>query len=131
MNGPPTTGETGSRNAGGAGRLRIADRVIEKIAGQAAREVDRAGGAGRRVLGVAVGSGDTAPPRVQARMHGDVATVSIDLSVAWPAPLREVTVQVRQRVTERLAELAGVRQAQVDIRVIALVADTPTERRVS
>lgn len=114
----------------GPGRLSIADRVIEKIAAQAAGEIDRAGGAVRRILGMTVGSAENSGPRVHARVDGDVATVSMDLSVAWPAPLREVTMQVRERVTARLAELAGVTQTQVDIRVVALLTEDPQQRRV-
>jgi uncharacterized alkaline shock family protein YloU len=114
---------------GGPGRLTIADRVVEKIASQAANEVDRATGAPRRVLGVHVG-GDDRAPQVDAHVDGGVATVSIVMSVAWPAPVRDVTRRVRDRVTERLAELAGITRAQVDIRVSALSAETTTERRV-
>lgn len=114
---------------GGPGRLTIADRVVEKIASQAANEVDRATGAPRRVLGVHVG-GDDRAPQVDAHVDGGVATVSIVMSVAWPAPVRDVTRRVRDRVTERLAELAGITRAEVDIRVSALSAETTTERRV-
>lgn len=114
---------------GGPGRLTIADRVVEKIASQAANEVDRATGAPRRVLGVHVG-GDDRAPQVDAHVDGGIATVSIVMSVAWPSPVREVTRRVRAQVTERLADLAGITRAQVDIRVSALSAETTTERRV-
>lgn len=113
---------------GGPGRLTIADRVIEKIAGQAADEVDRAGGSIRRVLGVPLGGPSAGPPRVHASIDGDAAMVSIDLSVTWPAPVREVATQVRQRISDRLAELAGVRRTQVDIRVVSLVDPVPQRR---
>ena len=112
------------------GRLEIADRVIERIAGQAAAEVDRATGAPRRVLGVSVGS-QTDHPHVSARVDGHVAVVGVVMSVAWPAPVTEVTEQVRARIVQQLADLVGVRVAQVDIRVTALVSEQSSERRVS
>jgi uncharacterized alkaline shock family protein YloU len=52
------------------------------------------------------------------------------MSVAWPAPVAEVTEQVRARIVQRLADLADVRTAQVDIRVTALVAERRDDRRV-
>lgn len=120
----PAAGDAATR-----GRLEIADRVIERIAAQAAAEVDQATGTSRRVLGVAFGEEDQRP-RVTARVDGDVATVAVVMSVAWPAPVPEVTEQVRARITQRLTELADMRTAQVDIRVTALAAERRQERRV-
>jgi uncharacterized alkaline shock family protein YloU len=117
-------------SAAARGRLDIADRVIERIAVQAAAEVDLATGAPRRVLGVSVGS-PTDRPDVSARVDGDVAIVDVVMSVAWPAPVTTVTEQVRARIMQQLADLAGVRAAQVDIRVTALVSEQSGERRVS
>ncbi|PRY50649.1 cell envelope-related Asp23 family protein [Geodermatophilus tzadiensis] len=114
----------------GRGRLVVADRVVERIAAQAAAEVDRATGSPRRLLGVAVGSAEDRP-QVDARVDWPVATVSVVMSVAWPAPVLEVTEQVRRHVTERLAALAGVRTAGVDIRVTALPGPRSRDRRVS
>ncbi|MBM7804685.1 putative alkaline shock family protein YloU [Geodermatophilus bullaregiensis] len=108
----------------------MADRVVEKIAAQAATEVDRATGSPRRVLGVALGSADERP-QVSAQVDWPVATVSVVMSVAWPAPVLEVTEQVRRHVVERLATLAGVRTAGVDIRVTALPGPRSGDRRVS
>jgi uncharacterized alkaline shock family protein YloU len=113
----------------GRGHLEIADRVIERIAAQAAAEVDRATGTSRRVLGLSVGTQDERPD-VTARVDGDVATVDVVMSVAWPAPVVEVTEQVRARIVQQLADLADVRTAQVDIRVTALVAERRDDRRV-
>ena len=127
----PADGTVPADDAAAArGRLEIADRVIERIAAQAAAEVDRATGAPRRVLGVSVGS-PTDRPDVSARVDGHVAVVDVVMSVAWPAPVTKVTEQVRSRIVQQLADLAGVRAAQVDIRVTALVSEQSGERRVS
>jgi uncharacterized alkaline shock family protein YloU len=125
----PPADSTAGGDAAGRGQLRIADRVIERIAAQAAAEVDRATGTSRRVLGVSLGSQDDRPD-VSTRVDGDVATVDVVMSVAWPAPVAEVTEQVRARIVQRLADLADVRTAQVDIRVTALVAERRDDRRV-
>jgi uncharacterized alkaline shock family protein YloU len=111
------------------GRLTVADRVVERIAAQAAAEVDAATGAPRRRLGVPVGGSDDRP-RVTARVDGDVAVVGVEMAVAWPAPVLEVTGRVRERVVAALADLAGVRAAQVDVRVTALTVAGRGERRV-
>ncbi len=115
------------------GRLVVADRVVEKIASQAATEVDRATGAPRRVLGLSLGSATGSAedrPQVSAHVDWPVATVSVVMSVAWPAPVLEVTEQVRRHVEEQLATLAGVRTAGVDIRVTALPGPRSRDRRV-
>ena len=112
------------------GTLQVADRVIEKIAAHAATEVTHVTGSPRRGLGLAVGS-DAGTPHVSASVHGDVATVHIDLAVTWPAPVTEVTRAVRRAVVERLTTLAGITTAQVDIEVSALPGARRDQGRVA
>jgi uncharacterized alkaline shock family protein YloU len=104
------------------GSTAIADRVLERIAAIVVDELEHAGGTARRVLGVQLGKdGTEAAPKVNASVDGHVATVSIRLSVVYPAPIRAVTREVRQRVMNRVAELTGVRVGQVDIDIARLV----------
>lgn len=111
------------------GRLAIADRVVERVAARAVTEVDRATGAPRTVFGQPLGAarGNT-PPRVSARVDGDVVTVTVSMSVAWPAPVREVAAAVRRRVADRVAELTGLRVDSVDIDVPTLLTAASTPR---
>ena len=124
----PATGTTTGDQAGelpapsDRGRTRIADRVVEKVAARAVAEVDNATGVARQVLGVRLGAaGDDAPARVNADVDGGVVLVRVTMAVQWPAPVREVTRQVRAHVTDRVAELTGLQVAGVDIDVSTLL----------
>jgi uncharacterized alkaline shock family protein YloU len=104
------------------GQTTIADRVVSKIAARAAAEVEQTAGAGRQVFGITVGRpARTAPPRTEVRIDGNVALVQVTMSVAWPASVRQVAQQVRQRVTEQVRALTGMTVAEVEVRVTALV----------
>lgn len=124
----PAAGPDGSSDPGQRGRLTIAPRVVERVAQRAVAEVDSATGSPTRVLGIALGTGDSA--RVSATVHADAADVTVDMSVTWPAPVREVTEQVRSRVATQLRELVGIQHTHVAIRVTALVTEAPEQRRV-
>ncbi len=112
------------------GGLTIADRVVEKVAAQAVTEVDRATGTPRTVLGQALGRAtEDSPARTSALVDGDLVTVTVSMSVHWPAPVREVTAQVRRRVVERVQELTGLQVVEVDIDVPTLLTKrNPTPR---
>ncbi len=112
------------------GRLTIADRVVEKVAAQAVTEVDRATGAPRTVLGQTLGrASEDSPARTSAQVDGDLVTVTVSMSVSWPAPVRDVTAQVRRRVVDRVEELTGLHVADVDIDVPTLLTKhNPTPR---
>ncbi len=112
------------------GRLTIADRVVEKVAARAVAEVDRATGAPRTVLGQTVGRAtEDTPARTSAQVDGDIVTVTVSMSVAWPAPVRDVTAEVRRRVVQRIGELVGLHVAEVDIDVPTLLTrHTPVPR---
>jgi uncharacterized alkaline shock family protein YloU len=129
---PPATAEAASAGAplpepADRGRTTIADRVVEKIAAQAAAEVDLATGGPRRLLGL---GGQSDRPQVDARVDWPIATVDVVMAVAWPAPVAAVSDQVRRRIEDRLTTLAGVRTAGIDIRVSALTLETTTGPRV-
>ncbi len=110
-----------------AGRVMIADRVLERIATRALTEVDEIGGVARRVLGVRLGeNGAETAPRVEAHVDGKLATLRMSVSVVYPAPVRQVARRARDHISQRLGELTGLEIRQVDINVATLI---PAERR--
>lgn len=112
------------------GRTDIADRVVEKIAGYALTEVAEAGGVSRRLLGVPVGRpGAGATPQVDARIDGHLATLSMTVSVLYPAPVRRVTSRLRDHVAARVGALTGLDVRQVDVDVDTLSHPEPFHGR--
>jgi uncharacterized alkaline shock family protein YloU len=115
------------------GTISIADQVVSKIAAQAAAENPDAGASAARMLGRAVpgaarvpGVRDTdlqARPKASVEVDGAKAFVALEISVRWPAPVPEVTDQVRSHVRERVMELAGLSADEVDITVADLATD--------
>jgi uncharacterized alkaline shock family protein YloU len=120
------------------GRITVADRVVTKIAAQAAGENPDAGAAASRVLGRAVpgaghlgvrGTDLDALPKTTVQVDGSKAYVHLEITVRWPASIAEVTGQVRAHVRERVRELAGLEVDEVHIVVASLATDiTPPPR---
>jgi uncharacterized alkaline shock family protein YloU len=119
------------------GRIRIADPVVTKIAAWAAAENPDAGAATARVLGRAVpgavpgvrGTDLDALPKTTVQVDGAKAYVTLEIAVRWPAPVAEVTGQVRRHVRDRVRDLAGLEVDEVHIVVADLAADiTPPPR---
>ncbi|RJK94945.1 Asp23/Gls24 family envelope stress response protein [Vallicoccus soli] len=116
------------------GRLTVAPRVVERVAAAAAARVPGAGGVRHGVLGALGGlGGDAADPRtadVGARVDGDVAVVSLALSVRWPEDVRRVVAAVREAVRTEVARTCAVRVLRVDVEVLRLDASVPDRPRV-
>jgi uncharacterized alkaline shock family protein YloU len=103
------------------GTLRIAPRVVERIAGAAASEIHGVGGRRR----------DGQPGvRVAASMHGSAARLRIGLPIAYPLPIRATVAQVRRHVSERIQALTDVTLSQVDVEVTEFTAPARPRRRV-
>lgn len=102
------------------GRLVIGHRVVEKIARQAASEVAAAGGSSGGILGVGAHTDMSALPEVDVELSGQTASIDLDIAIAYPAPLRQATEQVRQHVMDRVAEMAGIQVTRVDLTITAL-----------
>ncbi|MFI1652418.1 hypothetical protein ACH4XT_36570 [Streptomyces avidinii] len=83
------------------GSTRIADRVVAKIAAQAAREVlDTTSGA---------------PAHATVTVHHDIARVRVSLEVDYPSDLAAQCAAVRRQVALRVEECASMSVPEVDI----------------
>jgi uncharacterized alkaline shock family protein YloU len=106
---------------GQRGQTTIADRVVARVAAQAAAEVEQTGGAARQLIGITLGrqTGE-GTARVSVRIDGHLAMIEMRLSVAYPAPVRALTREVRRHVMERVTGLTGFEVRAVDIDVASL-----------
>ncbi len=113
------------------GRLTVADRVVERVAGYAAAQVDGAAAAPRRLLGIPVGEARAdAEAAVRATVDGRVATVAATIAVAWPQSVRRVTEALRARVREDVRRITDVEVAHVDVDVMDFATAAAPARRV-
>ncbi|MGV8965767.1 MAG: Asp23/Gls24 family envelope stress response protein [Cellulomonas sp.] len=110
---------------GERGDLEIAGRVVQNVAAKAAGEVDGVVSTGSgfdQLLGHRYPNADATVTRGRAR-------IQIDLAVAWPYPLAQVTAQVRDHVRARVVELVGIAVDVVDVMVSQVVHAAPPEVR--
>ncbi|GGS73307.1 Asp23/Gls24 family envelope stress response protein [Streptomyces violaceus] len=91
--------------AGERGATRIADRVVAKIASQAARE--------------AVGTlpPDAGRPSASVVVHHKAAHVRVHLELDYPCDVGDRCHQVRHQVVERVGTLAGMEVPEVVVQV--------------
>ncbi|MFH9554389.1 Asp23/Gls24 family envelope stress response protein [Streptomyces sp. NBC_00377] len=90
---------------GERGATRIADRVVAKIAAQAARE--------------AVGPlpGAAAGPHATVVVHHEAARVRVHLELGYPTDIGGRCHRVRRHVTERVGALVGMEVPEVAVQV--------------
>ncbi len=117
-------GELASR-----GQTVLANKVIEKIASQVASDESSAGGSSGGFLGIGAHADLSARPKASVELSGNIATLSVEVGMLYPVPLRQATEALRQRIRTRVTELTGVEVRQVDIKVSWLTTGTETNRR--
>ncbi|MFC9685437.1 Asp23/Gls24 family envelope stress response protein [Streptomyces sp. NPDC056948] len=90
---------------GERGATRIADRVVAKIASQAARE--------------AVGTlpSDAGRPSASVVVHHEAAHVRVHVELDYPCDVGDRCRQVRHHVVERVGTLAGMEVPEVVVQV--------------
>lgn len=98
----------------------IADKVFEKIAGQAASEVTASRGRSGGVLGIGSDADSNARPKVDVDLSADSADFDIAAGIAYPGSIRTAAQQIRDRVTRTVQDLTGVSVHRVDIDVTFL-----------
>jgi uncharacterized alkaline shock family protein YloU len=122
-----------SRATEDRGGLTIADRVVEKVAGQAATEVERVTGVPRRVLGQTLGKVKAdSQARASAKVDGSIVSVTVTVAVEYPTPVREAAAAVRQRVIEQVGALCGLQVVEVHVDIPHFYSSVQTQpvRRV-
>lgn len=90
---------------GERGATRIADRVVAKVAGQAAREA----------LGALPAQAE--PPYATVVVHHEVARIRMHLQLAYPSDIGTRCREVRQQVVERVVALVGMEVSEVAVQV--------------
>nr|WP_202510186.1 hypothetical protein [Streptomyces sp. SID5643] len=90
---------------GERGATRIADRVVAKIASQAARE--------------AVGTlpPDAGRPSASVVVHHEIAHVRVDIELDYPCDIGARCRKVRHHVVERVGALVGMQVPEVVVQV--------------
>lgn len=108
------------------GRLVVAERVVVNVARLATREVSGTVVTGGSRFGHGL-------PRVHADVAGGRTRVSVQVAVAWPYRLVEISAQVRDLVAERVHRLTGLTVDGVEVIVDAVIPpyDIETERQLS
>ncbi|GAA1523606.1 putative alkaline shock family protein YloU [Microbacterium ginsengiterrae] len=105
-----------------AGRTTIAEGVVAKVAGIAARDVagvHALGGGGARALGVirdAVNATDLTQG-VKVEVGETQAAADITIVVDYPAPIQDVAENVRSAVSRAISRLVGLQVVEVNVEV--------------
>jgi uncharacterized alkaline shock family protein YloU len=105
-----------------AGRTTIADSVVAKVAGIAAREVAGVyalGGGGARALGMLRGAFDATDltQGVKVEVGETQAAADLTLVVEYPAPIQDVAANVRAAVSDAIRSLVGLEVVEVNVAV--------------
>ncbi len=123
------------------GSIVVADDVVAKLAARTAIEIDGVGAAATRLLGKELSGGPLdklgmksselgALPSCSAQVDGHLAFVDLTISIRYPMSVRQTAAAVREQITRKVGEMAGVQIVEVDIKVPALVRDLPRSQRV-
>jgi uncharacterized alkaline shock family protein YloU len=121
------------------GTITISDRVVAKLAAQAAVEIPDAGAAAPRLMGRSVAgpralgarqTSLTALPRATADVDGSRVMLDLAISIRWPASVPAVSKAVREHVTDRVGELTGLIVTEVAISVTDLATHLAAPPRV-
>lgn len=94
------------------GQTRIADRVVAKVASQAAREALRAGPGAR-----ALPAGRRFAPRATVSVQDDRARVRVTVDLGYPSDIGTQCADVRRQVALRVSELTGMEVRDVAVSV--------------
>lgn len=123
------SGSTGASSAPGEvlqtgrGATTIADPVVTKVAGIAAREVpgvhDLGGGAARAVGAVTsrVGIGDPRTQGVSVEVGEKEAAVDLTVTVDYGESIPQVSQSIRENVIKRIEGITGLRVTEVNVAV--------------
>ncbi|GAB3536049.1 hypothetical protein GCM10027403_15410 [Arthrobacter tecti] len=128
----PDAGTAGARPPTERGTLILNEKVLRKIASQAASELPFVGGMSGGVLGIGRETDLSARPKAEIELAGNTAFVNLAVALIYPLDLRHGTERLRDHVSKALQSWTGVTVGRLDIDVTALdtgSSDTARGRR--
>ncbi|WP_342023392.1 Asp23/Gls24 family envelope stress response protein [Arthrobacter citreus] len=125
----PPAGRRPLRDVGDRGATALSRKVLEKIAGQVAKDETFAGGSSGGFLGIGAQPDVSARPKTDVELAGNIASLRIEVGLPYPVPIRQAADQLRDRISHRITELTGVEVRQVDVSVSWLWPGTPDDGR--
>ena len=125
----PAVGRRPLRAVGDRGATALSRKVLEKIAGQVAKDETAAGGSSGGFLGIGAQPDLSARPKTDVELTGNIASLRIQVGLPYPVPVRQTADQLRERISHRVTELTGVEVRQVDVTVSWLWLNTPADGR--
>ena len=112
-----------------AGRLDVADQVVEKVAGHAVTLVSGAAAAPEAPAGHERRPGEAEDAAsVTAQVEDGIASVQATIAVRWPKSVQAVADEVRRRIRDDVTSLTGVRVDHVDVEVVSMTIPTSAPR---
>jgi len=122
---PAGAGSAGSQLVTQQGKTSIADSVVQKIAGIAAREVSgvhNLGGTGARTFGairerIPGSSGPNISQGVSVEVGERQAAVDIDVVVEYGVAIADLAQSIRKNVVTTLERMTGLQVTEVNINV--------------
>lgn len=108
------------------GTTSIAESVVAKIAGIAAREVEGVDSLGGSIAGALAGvvgrikGDDHKTAGVGVEVGTKQAAVDLSMTVAYPSSIHQVAEGVRRNVIDRIQSMTGLEVVEVNIAVIDL-----------
>lgn len=120
---PAVRDQAGSTGSPTRGATTIADSVVTKVAGIAAREVPgvyQLGGASARALGSVtqrVGIGDVRTQGVSVEVGERQAAVDLDIVVDYGVAIADLAAAVRANVISSLESMTGLEVTEINIAV--------------
>lgn len=116
----PTLDDAPARRGG----LTIADKVVERTAGQVLKDLPGVGGTSSGLFGIGASSGLDTRPSVDVTLSGRSCTLAVRLGLAYPTPIAEATERLRTTLSAEVERLTGITVRQVDISVRWLAPDS-------
>lgn len=107
------------------GSLEVHPTVVRKVAERAADATPGAVKAPRKIAGLGAGE-QGASAKIDG--FGGEVDVTLDVALRYPSPVRELTDDMRQRVTDEVHRITGYRVRSVRITVSALLPESRSSR---
>jgi len=107
------------------GSLEVHPNVVRKVAEQAADSTPGVVKAPRKIAGIGAGE-HGASAKIDG--FGDEVDITLDVALRYPSPVRELTDDLRRRVTDEVHGITGYRVRSVRIAVSALLPKSRPSR---